>query len=87
MAGKTLKPTWWIARELAIGTETFKRIAAKLSISPAGYFDQTNRRGALWDTRIVRQLRGSEEVQAAHKRAGQQTARLIEREERTRRMA
>lgn len=72
-----MRPSWWMARELGISTNAFLRLAKKSVVfKPAGYSDPFNRRGALWDPRIVEKMKNTIGVMDARARAARRMRRV-----------
>lgn len=72
-----LQPSWWIARELGISTNAFLRLMKKSNLfKPIGYADAFNKRGALWDPRIVEKLKQTIGVMDAQARAARRMRRV-----------
>lgn len=71
------QPSWWIARELGISTNAFLRLMKRSShFKPVGYSDVFNKRGALWDPRIVEKLKQTIGVMDARARAARRMRRV-----------
>lgn len=72
-----MRPSWWIARELGISTNAFLRLMKNSGVfKPAGFSDVYNRRGALWDPRIVGKLKQTIGVMDARARAARRMRRV-----------